>query len=170
MTGSGAHTGWIRGLILTGAGLFIFALFVSAIYDPKIRVLHVLEALIYIAVIVLTRRSSAWGFGAGCIIAIFWNYIGLFVINFVKSGVQEFLLLLQTGHLHRPDLLIALPAAAGNFLLMLGCLAGFFRTSPKAKQWRQFALGGVLSVAYFVLIIVTTGRHYVGLLKRVFRL
>jgi len=144
MTGSGAQTGWIRGLILTGTGLFIFALFVSAIYDPKIRVLHVFEALIYIAIIVLTRRNSAWGFGAGCIIAIFWNYIGLFVTNFVKSGVQEFFLLLQTGHLHRPDLLIALPAAAGNFLLMLA-------VSPDSSvpRRRQSSGGSLLLAGYY---------------------
>lgn len=37
----------------------------------------------YIAVIVLTRKNSAWGFGAGCIIAAFWNYINLFVTTFV---------------------------------------------------------------------------------------
>ena len=60
---------WIRASILVGSGCFIFALFLSAVFDPKIRLLHTLQALIYFAVIVLTRRNSAWGFGAGCIIA-----------------------------------------------------------------------------------------------------
>jgi hypothetical protein len=64
-----ANPVWVDRFILVGAGLFIFALVVSAIFDPTIRILHAFQTLIYIAVIVLTRRGSAWGFGAGCIIA-----------------------------------------------------------------------------------------------------
>lgn len=48
-----------------GAGLFLLALVVSAILVPDLRVLHSLQALIYVAVIVLARRNSAWGYGAG---------------------------------------------------------------------------------------------------------
>jgi hypothetical protein len=44
-----------------GAWFFILCLFISAIFDPTIRVLHTLQALIYLAVILLTRRRSAWG-------------------------------------------------------------------------------------------------------------
>ena len=73
-----ANPVWVDRFILVGAGLFIFALVVSAIFDPTIRVLHAFQMLIYVAVIVLTRRGSAWGFGAGYIIGAFWNYINLF--------------------------------------------------------------------------------------------
>jgi len=66
---------WINTSILVGAGCFIFALILSAVFDARIRVLHVLQALIYVVVIVLTRKSSAWGFGAGCIIAAFWKQL-----------------------------------------------------------------------------------------------
>jgi hypothetical protein len=62
-------TAWINSSIVTGAGLFIVALLVSAIFDPTIRLLHILQALIYIVVILLARHQSAWGFGGGCIIA-----------------------------------------------------------------------------------------------------
>jgi len=161
---------WINASILVGAGLFILALIVSAVFDPKIRALHVLQALIYIAVIVLTRKNSAWGFGAGCVIAAFWNYINLFVTTFVKAGLQQLSILLQTGQLHRPDLLIAVIAAGGHFLLIIACLTGFFRMRPGAQQLGQFIAGGGLAVAYFVVIIITTGPQYIGLLKRVFRL
>lgn len=161
---------WIRASILIGAGLFLFALFVSAVFEPAIRLLHVLQALIYVAVIVLTRRNNPWGFGMGCIIAAFWNYINLFVTNFISAGLHQLSVLVRTGHLARPDLLIAVIAGAGHFLLIIACLAGFIRTRPKLQAWGQFMGGGVLAIAYFVVIIVFAGPQYIGLLRRVFHL
>ena len=38
---------WIRASILVGSVCFIFALFLSAVFEPKIRLLHTLQALIY---------------------------------------------------------------------------------------------------------------------------
>jgi hypothetical protein len=161
---------WIRVSILVGASFFLFALFLSAVFEPKIRVLHALQALIYCAVIVLTRRNSAWGLGAGCIIAAFWNYINLFVTTFIKNGLQQFSVLIQTGQLPRPDLALAVVAASGHFLLIIACLAGFLRQRPGIRQWGQFLGGGILAVVYLVVIIITTAPQYIGLLKRVFRL
>jgi hypothetical protein len=153
-----------------GAGFFICALFVSAVFDPKIRLLHFLQTLIYVAIILLTRRKSPWGFGAGFFIAAFWNYINLFVTTFIQSGIQQLIILLRTGQLHRPDLLVAAIAAVGHFLLIAGCLAGFFLARPKASDWGRFFAGGVICVGYFVVIIFTTGPQYVPLLRRVFHL
>jgi hypothetical protein len=161
---------WIRACILVGAGWFIFALVASAVFDPRIRVLHVLQALIYVVVILLTRKRSAWGFGAGFLVAVFWNYISLFVTTFFKAGVQQLSTLLRTGQLQRPDLLIAVIAVAGHFLLIVGCVAGFIRMRPGMRHWGEFAAGGILAVSYFIGIIVTTGPQYVPLLKRVFGL
>ena len=147
----------------------MLALFVSAVFDPTIRVLHALQALIYVAAIVLARRDNAWGLGAGCIIAAFCNYINLFVTNFIASGSRELSLLLTTGALPGPGV-IAVVAAAGHFLLIFGCLALFLRLRPRLKLWGQFLAGGVLAVGYLVLIVITTGPQYVGVLRRVFRL
>ena len=70
---------WVQVSILVGVGLFILALTLSAIFVPSLRLLHLFQSLIYVAVIVLTRRNSAWGFGMGVIIAVFWNGLNLFV-------------------------------------------------------------------------------------------
>jgi hypothetical protein len=161
---------WIRAFILAGAGFFIFALLLSAVFDPAIRLLHALQALIYVAVIMLTRRNNTWGFGIGCIIALFWNYINLFVTDFIRAGLHQLSFLAHTGRVSRPDLLIAVVAAAGHFLLIIACFAGFVRTRPKLQQWGEFVGGGVLAVAYFVAIIVVAGPQYIGLLRRVFHL
>lgn len=147
----------------------MFALVVSAVIEPRIRLLHVLQALIYIAVVVLTRKASPWGFGAGFVIALFWNYINLFVTTFLKAGLQQLSILLRTGQIDRPDLLIAVIAVAGHCLLMIACIAGFLRTRPGARAWGRFIAGGALAIGYFVAIITTTGPQYIGLLKRVFR-
>jgi hypothetical protein len=161
---------WINASILVGAGFFIVALVLSAVFDPSIRVLHALQALIYVAVIILTRRGSAWGFGAGCLIAAFWNYINLFVTTFIRVGLEQLMTLVRTGQLQRPDLLVAVIAAADHFLMIGACLVGFLRTGPNPRRWGQFVGGGVLAVAYLVAIIFTTGPQYIGLMKRVFGL
>ena len=165
-----AEPSWISRLIVLGSGLFILALFVSAVFEPRIRVLHALQALIYLAVIALTRRSSAWGYGAGCMISAFWNYLNLFVTNFIQAGLEQVLTLLHSGQLKRPDLALSLIAAGGHFLLIGACSTGFLRSRPRAREWAQFVCGGVLALAYFAIIIVTTGPEYIVLLKRAFGL
>jgi hypothetical protein len=161
---------WINRSILLGSGFFIVALILSAVFDPEIRVLHALQTLIYLAVIVLTRRDSPWGFGAGAWIAIFWNYTNLFVTAFITEGLQELWSLVQTGQLNRPDLLIAVVAAGGHFLMIAACLAGFVRTRPGTRQWIQLFAGGMAAIAYFVVIIATTGPQYLELVNQVFGL
>jgi hypothetical protein len=53
-----SNPAWINICVMAGASFLIFALFLSAVFDPKISLLH---ALIYIAVILLTRHEIAWG-------------------------------------------------------------------------------------------------------------
>ena len=168
MTDRPALPRWITWLIVSGAATFTLALIVSAVFDPSIRVLHTLQALIYVAVVVLARRNNPWGFGAGALMAAFWNYINLFVTNFIPNGVGQVALLFQTGHLTRPDQLIGAIAGAGHFLLIAGCVAGFIRTRPARRVWLAFGAGGVVAIGYFLVIVATTGRQYLPLMHRVF--
>ena len=161
---------WVQWSIDFGAGFFLLALILSAVFEPRIRVLHTLQALIYIAVMVLTRRQSAWGFGAGFFIAAFWNYTNIFVTTFVRNGVNQIGLLLHTGHMRHPDALIAAIAAFGHFLMMAACAFGWLRLRPGRREVGEFVLGGLLAVGYFVLIIFATGRQYIPLIRHVFRL
>jgi hypothetical protein len=55
------HSCWIRVSISIGVGLFLLALALSAVIVPQLLYLHLLQALIYLAVIVLTQRNNAWG-------------------------------------------------------------------------------------------------------------
>ena len=58
MPKSATNPAWINASVLVGAGFFIFALIVSAVFDPTIRLLHMLQALIYVAVIVAPSPRS----------------------------------------------------------------------------------------------------------------
>lgn len=80
---------WIDWLIFASSVLFILVLALSAFYDPSIRVLHLFQALIYVAVILLTRRGSAWGYGAGSIMATLWNWTNLVHTTFIKVGLVQ---------------------------------------------------------------------------------
>ncbi len=148
---------WIRVSIPIGAGLFILALALSAALIPQLRLLHLLQALIYVAVIVLTRRNSPWGFGAGVVVPTAWNCLGLFITHLIQAGAGQLWLLLRTGHVSQPEQLAVLLGGLAHFLLIIACIAGFLQLRPDKKQWAQFLAGGLLAMAYFALIIVTTG-------------
>lgn len=150
---------WPLAAIEAGAGLFILALVLSALFDPTIWVLHTLQALIYAAVIVLVRRNSAWGFGAGLAVALLWNAANLFATGFIGGGVVALGAWLRTGHLARPDLLLVLVGAGGHFLMILGCLVCFLRVGPKLRQWVELLGGAVLAFAALVLISPLRTHH-----------
>ena len=144
---------WIRVSISIGVGLFIFALAVSAFFVPQLRLLHVFQALIYVAVIVLTRRNSPWGFGIGVIIPTAWNCLNLFVTHLFQKGAVLFWSLVRTGDVSRPETMMVTVGGVAHFLLIVACVAGFLQLQPRGKQWGQFFGGGILASAYFALII-----------------
>jgi hypothetical protein len=137
--------------------MFVFGLTVSAIFAPEWRVLHVLQALIYAAVIVLTRRKSAWGFGAGLAVALFWNALLVFATPAARDGIEELWTVVATGHVERPDLLLSLFAASGHVLLIIACVLGFLCVRPTARQWGQLVGGGALALAYLFAIVFAVG-------------
>ena len=155
---------WISTSILVSAGFVIFALVLSAVFQPSIRLLHTFQALIYVAVTIFSFRNSPWGFGAGCLISAFWNYI---FIRAAPAELWEFF----AGRLFRADLALQEAVLGAHCLLIIACLAGSVRLRPGAKGWVEFVAGGVLAIGYLVLIIVTMGPEYMQpTLKRAFGL
>jgi hypothetical protein len=151
-------SGWPLAAIQVGAVLFIVALVLSVVFDPTVGVLHSLQALIYVAVIVLARRNTAWGFGAGFTVAVLWNSANLFATGFIAAGVDALWASLRTGHLARPVLLLILVGAGGHFLMILGCLVCFLRGKPKLRRWAEFFGGAALAV--FALVLLSPLRHH----------
>jgi hypothetical protein len=102
---------WTRVSIPIGVGLFLLALTISAVFVPQLRLLHLLQALIYVAVLVLTRRNSPWGFGLGVIIPAAWNCLNLFVTHLFQAGAVQFWSLVRAGHVSWPDTLMVMIGA-----------------------------------------------------------
>jgi hypothetical protein len=147
---------WTSVSIGIGVGTFIVALIFSAFVVPQLRLLHALQALIYVAVILLTRRNSPWGFGVGVIIPLAWNCLNLFVTHLFQAGAGQFWSLIRTGHVSRPDTLMVMVGGLAHFLLIVACMAGFLQLRPRRKQWLQFFAGGFLASVYFAVIIAAT--------------
>ena len=153
---------WISVSISIGVGLFIFALAVSALLVPQLRLLHVLQALIYVAVLVLTRQNSPWGFGIGVIIPAAWNCLNLFVTHLFQKGAEQFWSLVHTGQfwsllrigrVSRLETMVVTFAGLAHLLLIIACMVGFIQLHPRKKQWGQFFAGGFVALVYFALII-----------------
>jgi hypothetical protein len=147
---------WIRMSILVGVALFLLALAASAAIIPELRLLHLLQSLIYVAVLILTRRNSPWGFGAGTIIAIAWNCLSIFITHLFQAGAGQIWIFLHGDHVTRPDSLMVTIGGIGHFILIVACIAGFLELRPSRKNWVEFFGGGFLVLAYMALIIATT--------------
>ena len=148
--------------------MFVFGLAISAIFAPEWRVLHVLQALIYVAVVVLTRRKYPAGFGAGFAVAVFWN---LLLLTARAGDMIEELRKLVHGRPEHPDLLLSMFAWCGHLLIIIGCIVGFVRIRPAARQWAQWGLGGIGVLAYLIAICFLVGPpQAVALMKHLFGL
>ena len=148
---------WIsatRVWIPIAAALFTVALIVSAVVLPELRLLHVLQALIYVAIVILARRNSMWAIGAGLTIAVAWNSLNLLVTHNMQRGVTVLWSLLQTGQMrelgpHPIVPMMVLLGGIGHFVLISACLAALFdRRIDDKKPWKMVA-GGVSVLVYF---------------------
>jgi hypothetical protein len=144
---------WVHLSITIGIVLFILALIISAIVVPQLRLLHLLQALIYVAIFILTRHNNPLGFGAAVFIAIAWNSLNLFITHLFQAGAGLLWSFIRTGQLNRPDTAMVFIASMAHYLLIVSCLAGFLQPGPGKKQWYLFFAGGLLVLAYMALII-----------------
>jgi hypothetical protein len=138
--------------ILLGAVLFLVCLTVSALVVPELRLLHLLQAIIYIAVIVLARRDNPLGYGAGIAIAVVWNSFNLFVTHLIQAGAVAFGDFLRTGQVRRLETMMVTLAGVAHFILFAACLAALLASRAVNKK-RKAVAGGVLCLAYFALIV-----------------
>lgn len=120
-------------IINVGATIFILILFVSAVWQADIRWLHFFQAWMYLATIGLVWAGNKWGLFIGLGAAALWNYSSLFVNNFLRNGLHAVAHLLHTGHLSRPDQLIAVVAWLGNLLVIIGCCLVYLHRHD--KRW-----------------------------------
>jgi hypothetical protein len=136
-----------------GAGLFLVALAVSAAVVPELRLLHFLQAFIYVAILILARRNSAWGFGAGFTIGVVWNCLETFGPHLMQAGAVMFWSFLRTGQVQHLETMMVPIGGIGHFILIIACLAALLKERMDHKKWWKFVGGGFLTLAYFALIV-----------------
>jgi hypothetical protein len=153
------QTLWTRTWIPIGSGLFLVALTVSAVVVPNLRLLHFLQALIYVAVVVLARRNSAWGFGAGFTIAVVWNCLETFGPHIMQAGAVMIWSFLHTGQVQHLETMMVPIGGIGHFILIIACMAALLKQKTDNNKWWKFVGGGALALAYFALIILIARPH-----------
>lgn len=161
--GVGAPT-W---LIVSGGCAFIFVLGLSAYWEADIRWLHFFQALMYVATIILSLRQSRWGLFIGFSAAFLWDYANVFATTFFFNGLQQFAQWLHTGHLAKPDLLIAVPAWFSNFLVVIGCVWAYSRQREKPfGDIGKLVLTFALTTGFFALDMAIFQPRYLGIFPR----
>jgi hypothetical protein len=139
--------------ISIGAGLFLVALAVSALAVPQLRLLHLLQAFIYVAVVIFARRDNTYALGAGFTIAVAWNCVETFGPHLMQAGIVMFWSFLHTGQVQHLETMMVPVGGVGHFILVIACLTALFHQTTDTKKWWKFLAGGVLVLGYFALII-----------------
>jgi hypothetical protein len=136
-----------------GAGLFLIALAVSAVAVPQLRLLHLLQAFIYVAIVILARRNNVFALGAGFTIAVAWNCLEFFGPQLIQAGAVLLWTFLHTGQIRHVETMMVLLGGIGHLILIFACLAAFVNQTKGTRKWWKFLVGGVLVLGYFALIV-----------------
>jgi hypothetical protein len=151
------------------AAAFIVILGISAYWDRTIRALHVFESLPFIVAALLCLRQHKFGYMLGAASGAFWLWMAGTLTTFVRSGFERVAMLLRTGHVDRPDILIAAPAACVTAGLVVFSLWGYSRA--RNKTWSDLGLFVAATGAvagFFVAIVAAFAPQYLGMFKHLF--
>jgi hypothetical protein len=154
-------------VILIGGCCFILVLGISAFWEADIRWLHFFQAWMYIAAIALGCGRSRWGYFIGISAAGLWDYANIFATTFFLNGLEQLQLWIRTGHLARPDLLIAVPAWCSNLAVIIGCVWGYFRLPRKpVSDVGRLVVTFALTTAFFASDMALFQPRYLAIFPR----
>ena len=148
--------------------VFITILFLSAWWDPSIRWLHFFQAWLYVATAVLALRQDKWGYFLGIATAAFWAYGALFLNGFFQAGREQLMVLLETGTLPRPELIISVPAVLANLTVVVCCLWGYLRLpGRRLGDAGLFVASVVVSMGFFAADMAIFQPRYLVMFGRI---
>jgi len=154
-------------LFVSGAAFFIFVLALSAVWDSSIRWLHFFQAWMYLATIFLGVRRNRWGYYVGISAAGLWDYANIVATTFFFNGLQQLSRWIHTGHLDRPDLLIAVPAWFSNLFVVVGCLWAYARLTERSLgDAARFLIAFAITTGFFALDMAVFQPRYLPLFSR----
>ena len=148
--------------------VFIGVLAVAAYWDRTIRILHLFESLPYLLAAILCLRQSKLGYALGIVSGAFWLWMAGFLTTFVRNGFERLDIVVRTGSIDRPDILIAVPAAVATTGLVLLSGVGYARL--RNKSWRDltpFAAAIVSVPVFFIGIFAAFAPQYLAMFKGV---
>jgi len=124
MSARGVQSKLSSRLIILGATVFIIALAVAAAFEADLRGLHLVQASMYVATIVLSRQGNRWGYFLGISAASFWNYTLLFVSPLPARFLQ---------HPFEPDLVLQGFGWIANSLVIVGGVQGYLQLPNRSS-------------------------------------
>ncbi|HEV3062559.1 MAG TPA: hypothetical protein VGY48_30200 [Vicinamibacterales bacterium] len=153
--------------IVCGSCGFIVVLAVSAVWQADIRWLHFVQAWMYIATIALALKQNRWGYFIGISAAGLWDLTNLVATSFFRNGLDALAASLRTGHLTRPDQLIAVFAWVSNLVVVAGCLWGYARLRTTASgDVARFVVAFAATTAFFAADMALFQPRYLSLFVR----
>jgi len=157
-------------LTLIGGSGFILVLGISAFWEADIRWLHFFQAWMYVTAIVLSFRGSRWGHFIGISAAGLWDYANTFATTFFWNGLEQVSQWVHTGHLARPDLVIAVPAWFSNLLVIIGCVWAYSRRPGKPlSDVARFLACLALTTGFFAADMAVFQPRYLAIFPRLLR-
>ncbi len=145
-------------LITVGAGVFIFVLAVSAVFVPAIRWLHVAQASMYVAAVLLSSRRSPWGHFVGASAAGLWNVLAMFASPLFVELID---------HPTRPDLLLQGFAWLANLAVVVGSAWAYSRLTTKSRRdIGRLAIAFVGATAFLIGATAILAPDYLAALTR----
>ena len=152
------------------ATAFIVILGIAAYWDRTIWVLHVFESLPYVAAAALCLCQRKFGYMLGAAAGAFWLWTAGMLTSFVRNGFERVSMLLHTGHVDRPDVFIAAPAALVTGGLVIFSFWGYSRV--RNKSWSDlglFVAAMVLVAGFFIAIFAAFAPQYLNMFRTHFR-
>src|SRR5215475_10436059 len=121
----------------------------------------------YVATLWLSLRHNRWGYFIGVAAAGLWDYANLVATTFFLNGLQQLAMWVRSGHLARPDLLIAVPAWFANLFVVVGCVWAYARLPQKPlADLARFLLAFALTTGFFAADMAIFQPRYLGLFPR----
>ena len=121
----------------------------------------------YVIALALSFRRSRWGYFVGISAAGFWSYTNILATTFFFNGLEQLTSSLRTGHIARPDILIAVPAWLANVAVVCGCLWAYGRLREKhVSDILGFLMTFALTTGYFALDMALFQPRYLSIFPR----
>jgi hypothetical protein len=162
-------TNWWDPAIAVCACMFVVVLAVAAYWDASIRVVHVFEALPYIAAAILCARQRKAGYALGVMAGLLWLGLAGRGSTFIENGFQVIAVSLRTHNVVRPDLLIAVPGALATTGLTVFSAIGYGQlTNRRLSDAALFGGAAIFVTAFFFGIFALFSPQFLVPLKHLF--